>query len=131
MSNPYSRLEGLGLQLISAGAPVGNFLPGVQVGNLLFLAGQGPRDHDGTLKTGRLGENLSVTQAQVHARPAIASAQQVAVIAQQHLALDGGGRSRAPTLIACDDHLNCQMSFLQSMSHPHSQLRAGRPSTIG
>jgi len=43
MGDAYSRPEALGLRLIPAGAPVGNFLPGVQVGNLLFLAGQGGR----------------------------------------------------------------------------------------
>jgi enamine deaminase RidA (YjgF/YER057c/UK114 family) len=55
MSDPYSRLEAMGLQLIPAGPLVGNFRPGVQVGNLLFLAGQGPRDHDGTFKTASVG----------------------------------------------------------------------------
>lgn len=39
-----------------------------QVGNLLFLAGQGPRDHDGTFKTVRLGQNLSLDEGQAHAR---------------------------------------------------------------
>lgn len=68
MGDPYARLEALGLRLIPAGGPVGNFLPVTQVGNLLFMAGQGPRDHDGTLRTGRLGENVSIEQAQLHAQ---------------------------------------------------------------
>lgn len=68
MSDPYSHLEALGLQLISAGGPVGNFVPCVQVGNLVFLSGQGPRDHDGTLKTGKLGHTLSVEQGRSHAQ---------------------------------------------------------------
>ena len=63
MGDAYSRLEALGLRLIPAGAPVGNFLPGVQVSNLLFLGTGGPRDHDGTFKTGRLGQNLSLDVA--------------------------------------------------------------------
>lgn len=68
MSDPYLRLNELGLRLVSAEEPVGNFLPSVQVGNLLFLAGQGPRDHDGTLKTGKVGADLSVAEAQHHAK---------------------------------------------------------------
>jgi enamine deaminase RidA (YjgF/YER057c/UK114 family) len=68
MSNPYSHLEALGLQLISAGGPVGNFVPCVQVGSLVFLSGQGPRDHDGTLKTGKFGQTLSVEQGRSHAQ---------------------------------------------------------------
>jgi enamine deaminase RidA (YjgF/YER057c/UK114 family) len=62
MGDAYSRFEALGLRLIPAGAPVGNFLPDVKVGNLLFLAGQGPRDHDGTFKTGRQDQHLSLDE---------------------------------------------------------------------
>lgn len=68
MSDPYARLEALGLSLVPAGGPVGNFLPASQVGTLIFLAGQGPRDHDGVLKTGRVGDTLSVEEAREHAQ---------------------------------------------------------------
>ena len=43
-----ARLKELGLTLPNVPAPVANYLPYRVAGNLLFLAGQGPRDADGS-----------------------------------------------------------------------------------
>ncbi|MEN9313912.1 MAG: Enamine/imine deaminase [Pseudomonadota bacterium] len=40
--------------------PVGNYLPGVLVGDLLFMSGVGPRRADGSAITGRLGAGMSI-----------------------------------------------------------------------
>ncbi|MFC6338061.1 RidA family protein [Pseudomonas sp. CCM 7891] len=48
------------LPAVSMGA--GNYQPFYRVGNLLFLSGQGPRDEDNKLRTGRLGENYTTEQ---------------------------------------------------------------------
>jgi hypothetical protein len=37
------RLEALGLQLPPVPKPIGNYVAGVTVGNLLFMSGIGPR----------------------------------------------------------------------------------------
>ncbi len=65
---PYDRLEALGLVLPPAPSPVGNYVPTVIEGGLLFLSGQGPRDADGKFRTGQVGAGVSVEQAREHAR---------------------------------------------------------------
>ena len=42
--------------------PVANYLPYRLAGNLLFLAGQGPRDENGAALTGKLGAEISVEE---------------------------------------------------------------------
>ncbi|GIW98933.1 MAG: hypothetical protein KatS3mg111_2266 [Pirellulaceae bacterium] len=65
---PDERLEKLGLELPPAPKPMGLYKPMVVVGNLAFLSGHGPLRSDGTLITGRLGDDLSVEQGQEAAR---------------------------------------------------------------
>jgi enamine deaminase RidA (YjgF/YER057c/UK114 family) len=45
-----------------------NYLPFRHVGGLLYLSGQGPRDADGRLHTGRVGADVTVEEAYRHAR---------------------------------------------------------------
>ncbi|SFZ83788.1 Enamine deaminase RidA, house cleaning of reactive enamine intermediates, YjgF/YER057c/UK114 family [Devosia enhydra] len=65
---PYDRLAAEGIILPPAPAPIANFVTHVIEGNLLFLSGQGPLEADGTLHTGRVGEDVSVADAYAHAR---------------------------------------------------------------
>jgi len=60
--SPESVLHSLGIDIESYGAPVANYVSAVQTGNLVFLAGHGPRRRDGTFVVGRLGDDLSVEQ---------------------------------------------------------------------
>lgn len=62
------RLEALGLQLPPVPKPIGNYVAGVTVGNLLFMSGIGPRRQEGGSITGRLGQDLSVEQGYDAAR---------------------------------------------------------------
>ena len=48
--------------------PAGNYVFGVQVGNLVFLSGHGPRSADGSAITGKVGGALSVEEGQAAAR---------------------------------------------------------------
>lgn len=54
------RLNDLGIELPSVPKPIGTYVGGVRVGNLLFMSGCGPRRNDGTLITGKLGADLTV-----------------------------------------------------------------------
>ena len=54
------RIQELGLVLPPAPRPVGNYLPGVLTGDLLFMSGVGPRRADGSAITGRLGGGMEV-----------------------------------------------------------------------
>jgi enamine deaminase RidA (YjgF/YER057c/UK114 family) len=63
-----ARLKELGLTLPKVPAPVANYLAYRVAGNLLFLAGQGPRYPSGNLMTGKVGAEVSVEEAYKRAR---------------------------------------------------------------
>ena len=63
-----AKLGELGIELPDAPAPVGNYVGGVRVGNLLFMSGCGPRNHDGTMITGKVGRNLTRDEGYAAAR---------------------------------------------------------------
>ena len=63
-----ARLKELGLTLPQLSAPVANYLPYRIAGNLLFLAGQGPRAADGSSLTGKVGSEVSVEEGYKRAR---------------------------------------------------------------
>jgi enamine deaminase RidA (YjgF/YER057c/UK114 family) len=62
------RLLELGIDLPPAPKPVGTYVGGVRVGNLLFMSGCGPRRNDGSVVTGKLGLDLSIEQGYDAAR---------------------------------------------------------------
>jgi enamine deaminase RidA (YjgF/YER057c/UK114 family) len=66
--NLEQRLEALGIVLPPAPRPIGNYVPGVVAGGLLFMSGVGPRHPDGTSITGKLGVDLDVEQGRAAAR---------------------------------------------------------------
>ncbi len=63
-----ARLAELKLQLPPAPKPVATYLTAVRQGNLLYVSGHGPLRADGTMHTGRLGENLDVAAGHAAAR---------------------------------------------------------------
>ena len=62
------RLEALGLTLPPPPKPIGNYVPFRIAGNLLYLSGVGPRNPDGSIVTGKVGDDLTVEQAYDAAR---------------------------------------------------------------
>jgi enamine deaminase RidA (YjgF/YER057c/UK114 family) len=48
--------------------PVANYINGVQVGNLLFMSGVGPRNPDGKVIIGKVGDELTTEQGYQAAR---------------------------------------------------------------
>lgn len=63
-----ARLKELGIELPPAPKPIGNYVPGVRSGNLLFMSGIGPRRADGGSITGKLGAGMSVEEGYAAAR---------------------------------------------------------------
>ena len=59
--NIEARLAELGLTLPEPAAPVASYVPAVEAGGMLHISGQLPFVN-GTLVTGRLGENVSLEQ---------------------------------------------------------------------
>ena len=62
------RLQKLGIELGKVSAPVANYVNAVRAGNLLFLAGKGPRPVDGVRPCGKVGREYTAEQAYQHAR---------------------------------------------------------------
>ena len=62
------RIEELALTLPPSPGSAGNYVPGVQVGSLLFMSGCGPKRADGTFVVGKLGADLDVAQGYAAAR---------------------------------------------------------------
>lgn len=63
-----ARLVEKGIVLPAVTPPVANYVNAVRTGNLLFLAGKGPTEPDGTQHTGKVGRDVSVEEAYQHAR---------------------------------------------------------------
>jgi len=63
-----ARLKELGIDLGTVSAPVANYVNAVRTGNLLFLAGKGPRTVDGKRPQGKVGREYTAEEAYQHAR---------------------------------------------------------------
>ncbi|WP_297695088.1 RidA family protein [uncultured Eudoraea sp.] len=64
---PSQRIATLGLKLPPAPPPAGLYKPVLVVDNFLYVSGQGPMQSDGTLMTGRVGEDLNLGQGKLAA----------------------------------------------------------------
>ena len=62
------RLKQLGIDLGTVSAPVANYVNAVLTGNLLILAGKGPRAVDCKRPQGKVGREYTAEQAYQHAR---------------------------------------------------------------
>ena len=71
---PEDALAKLGLSLPSVSKPVAAYVPGVRVGNLLFVSGQLPFVDGKLPKTGRLGEGVTVDEGKEMARTCVLNA---------------------------------------------------------
>lgn len=65
-----ARVQALGLPLEPAGGPAANYVSKVQVGDLLFVSGQVPRQGDKPVWLGRVGDTLSEEEGRQAARQA-------------------------------------------------------------
>jgi enamine deaminase RidA (YjgF/YER057c/UK114 family) len=63
-----ARLKELGIVLPELQKPVANYLPYRLVGNVLYLAGQGPHDSKGVQLTGKLGVDIGIEEGYRRAR---------------------------------------------------------------
>jgi len=62
------KLKELGIVLPELSKPVANYVHAVRTGNLIFLAGKGPRKADGTYVSGKLGKDLTIEEGYAAAR---------------------------------------------------------------
>jgi len=66
--DPDLRIVELGLLLPPAPKPAGVYKPVLAIGNFLYISGQGPARSDGSLITGKLGEDLNTEDGKQAAR---------------------------------------------------------------
>ncbi|WP_299798244.1 RidA family protein [uncultured Maribacter sp.] len=66
--NPEAILDSLGIVLRDQGIPVANYVHVARTGNLLFLAGKGPKQANGENIIGKLGDSLTIDQGYQAAR---------------------------------------------------------------
>lgn len=67
--SPEKKLQELKIDLGTMSAPVANYVNAVRTGNLLFLAGKGPRaGADGKRPQGKVGREFTPEQGYQHAR---------------------------------------------------------------
>ena len=54
------RAKSIGITIPKAATPVGSYVPAVQIGQLIFVAGQGSMRQDGPAFKGKVGQDLTV-----------------------------------------------------------------------
>jgi enamine deaminase RidA (YjgF/YER057c/UK114 family) len=62
MAQIEAKLEAMGIELPEPRAAGGNYVSAVRTGNLVYLAGVGPRQPSGELILGKLGRDLTLAQ---------------------------------------------------------------------
>jgi enamine deaminase RidA (YjgF/YER057c/UK114 family) len=65
---PEAKLASMGLTLPEIPSPMANYVPFKICNDVLYLSGQGPRQSDGTMPSGKVGRDVSVEVAYEHAK---------------------------------------------------------------
>ena len=102
--NPEARLAELNIILPAPPQPVANYVNGVRTGNLIFLAGKGPKRADGTEIVGKIGVDLTIEQGYEGAR--LTAINQLAVL--KHML---GDLRKIKRLVKVLGMVNCDPSF--------------------
>ncbi|MET4127384.1 RidA family protein [Roseovarius sp. MBR-6] len=106
MSQFESRLAEMGVTLPEAPAPAANYVPFVQVGDMLYVSGQVAKDGD-TLMTGKLGADMDVAGGAAAARACA-----IALLAQVKAAC-GGDLDRLVRVVRLTGFVNSTADFTQ------------------
>ena len=111
--SPEQKLKELGIVLPEVTEPIANYVNVVRTGNLLFLAGKGSRNPDGSLITGKVGKDLTTKEGYEAAKS----------IAIQHIAVikkEIGDLSKVKRVVKVLGMVNATPNFIG-----HSQVMNG------
>ncbi len=100
-----TKLKEMGLELPPPGKPVANYVPAVRSGNLIFLSGHGPILKDGSLITGKVGEDLTLEDGYQAAR-------QVALVLLASLKEELGDLNKVQRVVKILGMVNCTSDFV-------------------
>lgn len=103
--NPEQRLKELNITLPTPPQPVANYVNGVRAGNLIFLAGKGPRRADGTEITGKIGQDVSIEEGYEGAR--LTAINQLSVLKEML-----GDLRKVKRIVKVLGMVNCDPSFV-------------------
>jgi enamine deaminase RidA (YjgF/YER057c/UK114 family) len=101
-----ANLQKLNITLPEASTPVANYVNAVRTGNLLFLAGKGPKDAEGEYITGKVGTDLTIEEGYEAAR--LVAINQLAV-----LKAELGDLNRVKRVVKVLGMVNCASDFTQ------------------
>jgi enamine deaminase RidA (YjgF/YER057c/UK114 family) len=104
--DPEARLKELNIELPKAPNPVANYVNGVQTGNLIFLAGKGPRYANGVEITGKLGVDISIEKGYEGAR--LTAINQIAVLKEML-----GDLKKVKRIVKVLALVNCHPDFIE------------------
>ncbi|MCB9081249.1 MAG: RidA family protein [Lewinellaceae bacterium] len=104
--DPEAKLKALNITLPTPPQPVANYVNGVRAGNLIFLAGKGPRYADGTEITGKLGQDVSIEKGYEGAR--LTAINQLAVLKAML-----GDLRKVKRIVKVLGMVNCDPSFIE------------------
>jgi enamine deaminase RidA (YjgF/YER057c/UK114 family) len=102
--NVDEKINSLGINLPEIGSPMGNFLPCIRTGNLLYISGQIPFDSSGKPVTGVVGDNVSSEEAYKYARLA---GLYILSVAQAYL----NSLDRIRKIVKINGYVNCIVGF--------------------
>ena len=101
---PEEKLRDLGLALPPPPKPVGDYVPAVRTGNLLFVSGQLPMKDGELLVQGHVGGEVSMDEAQACAR-------QAALNALAAVAAELGGLKNVARIVRLTGHIASAPGF--------------------
>lgn len=98
------KLKELGVELFVPSKPIANYVKAVRTGNLLFLAGHGPAQADGTNIKGKLGKDMTIEQGYQAAR-------QAAISLLSTLKAELGDLNKVKRIVKVTGWVNCEPDF--------------------
>lgn len=98
------KLKSMGIVLVEPGKPLANYVNAVTTGNLVFMAGKGPRTKKGELITGKVGKDLTIEEGYEAAR--LTGVSQLAA-----LKAEIGDLNRVERIVKVLGLVNCEPDF--------------------
>ena len=98
------KLRQMGVDLITPAKPIANYVTAVRSGNLIFLAGHGPLQADGSNITGKVGRDLTLEQG-------AAAARQTGISLLSTLKREVGDLNKVKRIVKVLGMVNCTENF--------------------